>query len=91
LRTSIVKPPRKAAGRGQRRFERSDGVRILGADVDVALRGADREAGDRHAFEQAEGIALHQHAVGEGARIALVGIADDVFLRRRAWRARSAT
>jgi hypothetical protein len=73
----------KVPGSGQRRFERRDRVRILGADVDVALRCANREAGDRHAFEQAVGIPLHQHAVGEGARIALVGIADDVFLRCR--------
>ena len=29
------------------------------------------------------GIALHHHAVGEGAGVALVGIADDVFLVRR--------
>ena len=27
-----------------------------------------------------ERIALHQHAVGEGAAVALVGVADDIFL-----------
>ena len=32
----------------------------------------------------AEGIAFHHHAVGEGAAVALVGVADDVFLRRPA-------
>ena len=31
-----------------------------------------------------EGIALHDHAVGKGAAVALVGVADDVFLRRPA-------
>ena len=38
--------------------------------------------GDRHALDQGEGIAFHDHAVGERAGVALVGIADDVFLRR---------
>jgi hypothetical protein len=38
-----------------------------------------RDAGDRHAFDQHEGIAFHDHAVGEGAAVAFVGIADDVF------------
>ena len=54
-------------------------MRIFGADVDVALGRADRDAGDRHAFDQHEGIAFHDHAVGEGAAVALVGVADDVF------------
>jgi hypothetical protein len=53
---------------------------IFGADVAIALGGADREAGNRHAFNEHEGIALHYHAVGEGAAVAFVGIADDVFL-----------
>ena len=62
-------------------LHRRDGVRIFGADVDVALGRADGDAGDRHALDQDEGIALHDHAVGEGAAVALVGVADDVFLR----------
>ena len=57
----------------------ADGVGILRADVDVALGRADREACDRHALDQHEGIAFHDHAVGIGARIAFVGIADDVL------------
>ena len=56
------------------------GVRIFRADIDVALGGADRDAGDGHAFDQHEGIAFHDHAVGEGAAVAFVGVADDVFL-----------
>ena len=63
----------------KRGVERGDGVRIFRSGVDVALRRADREAGDRHALDQAERIALHQHAVGVGAGIALIGIADDVL------------
>ena len=65
-------------------------MRIFGADIDVALGGADRDAGNRHAFDQHEGIAFHDHAVGEGAAVALVGIADDVFLLRAASAPRSA-
>ena len=58
---------------------RADRVRIFRADIDEALGGADGDARDRHALDQHEGIALHDHAVGEGAAVALVGIADDVF------------
>ena len=74
------------AGALDRRAKSVEGVRIFGADVDIALRRADRDAGDRHAFDQQERVALHQHAVGEGAAVALVGVADDIFLvglRRR--------
>jgi hypothetical protein len=56
-----------------------EGVGIFGAQVDVALGRAHRQAGDGHAFDQAEGVALHQHAVGEGARIAFVGVAHHVL------------
>ena len=55
------------------------GVRVLRAQVDVALRGADRERRDRHALEQRERVALDEHAVGEGAAVALVGVAADVL------------
>ena len=58
-------------------------VRVLAAQVDVAVRGAHREAGDGHALDQHERVALHQHAVGVGARVALVGVADDVLLPGR--------
>ena len=61
-------------------FSAAVGVRVLGADVDEALGGADGDAGDRHALDQHEGVALHQHPVGEGAAVALVGVADDVLL-----------
>src|SRR3546814_5305390 len=43
----------------------------------------DRMRGDRHALDQAEGIALHQHPVREGAAVALVGVADDIFIGAR--------
>ena len=54
---------------------------IFGADIDPALARPHGDAGDGHALDQAEGIAFHQHAVGIGPAVALIGIADDVFLR----------
>ena len=48
--------------------------------MEIAIKRA-REGGDGHAFDEREGIAFHDHAVGEGPAVALVGIADDVFLR----------
>ncbi len=56
---------------------------IFRADIDVALGRADREARDGHALDQQEGVTFHDHAVGEGAAVALVGVADDVFAAGR--------
>jgi hypothetical protein len=63
-------------------------MRIFGADVDVALGGADRDAGNGHAFDHDEGIAFHDHAIGKCAAVAFVGVADDVFLLRAGLRHR---
>ena len=52
-------------------------VRILDAQVDVPLSGADGHCRDGHPFDEREGVAFHQHAVGERPGIALVGIACD--------------
>ena len=60
-------------------LEALDGERILGADVDVALLGADRVAADRHRLEDGVGVALDRRAVHVGAGVALVGVADDVL------------
>ena len=57
-------------------------MRVFRADIDVALGVARGDAGDGHTLDQAERIAFHHHTVGEGAAVALVGVADDVFLRR---------
>ena len=46
----------------------------------AVIRRADSESGDGHSFDEEEGIAFHQHAIGEGARIPFVGVADDVLL-----------
>ena len=55
---------------------------IFAAQVDEATACTDRERGNQHALDQAIRIAFHGHTIGEGAGIAFVGIADDVFLRR---------
>ncbi len=68
-----------AAGGRDRGVHRRHRVRIFRADIDVAFGGADGDARDRHAFDYDERIALHDHAVGEGAAVAFVGVADDVF------------
>lgn len=44
---------------------------------------ARRDARDDHSFDQAVRIAFHHEAIGEGAGVAFVRIADDVFLRGR--------
>ena len=92
MRTSSAKR-RPAAAQRRRRVSRRPsrarspraasriGVRVFGADVDHSRGRADREAGDRHAFDQHVRVALHRHAVGEGAGVAFVGVADDVLLR----------
>jgi hypothetical protein len=57
-------------------------VGILRAQIHEAARRADRKARDRHAFDEDERIALHDHPIRERPGVAFVGIADDVFLRR---------
>ncbi len=60
-------------------LQAGDRQRIFGAHVDVTLIGADRVAGDRHAFEHPMGIALEHATVHERPGIALIGVADDEF------------
>ena len=67
-------------GLGDGRLQPLDGQRILGADVDVGLRGADAVGGDGHAFDQPVRIALDDGPVHERPGIAFVGVADQVFL-----------
>ena len=54
-----------------------DRQRILRPHVQIALGGADRVGGDRHALEHAVRIALEHAAVHERAGIAFVAVADD--------------
>ena len=60
-----------------------DGQRVLGPAVDVALGGADGVGGDEHALDHPEGVALQDGPVHERARVALVGVADEVLLGGR--------
>jgi hypothetical protein len=69
--------PFRLLDRGAEAFH---GERILGADIEIAARGADRIGGDRHAFEHAVRIRFENAPVHECARIALVGVADHIFL-----------
>src|ERR1700728_3860271 len=57
-----------------------DGERIFRADIDVAFGRADGVGRDGHAFNDALRIALEHAAIHERAGIALVAIADDIFL-----------
>ncbi len=57
------------------------GVGILGAEVDVALGRPNCDRRDGHALDQHQRVAFHDHPVGKGAGVALVGVADDVLLR----------
>ena len=68
-----------AVRRRYRSIHRLNGMRIFRADVDVAFGCAYRDTRDRHALDHDEGVAFHDHAVGEGAAVAFVGVADDVF------------
>ena len=67
------------AGLVDRVLQALDGQRVLGAYVDVALMGADRKGADRHALDHRVRVALEHGAVHEGARVALVGVAEDVL------------
>src|SRR5690606_21297388 len=58
------------------------GMRIFGAQIDVALVGAHRDSCNRHALDEHEGVALHDHAVGEGSRVAFICVAYDVLTVR---------
>ena len=54
------------------------GERVLAAEVEVAVLGAGREAGDRHRLDEGERVLLQQDAVLERAGLGLVGVADEV-------------
>ena len=77
---NVLSQPFRCGGNADRILHGVDRVRIFRTDIDVALGGAARDAGNRHALDQHEGIALHHHAVGEGATVAFIGIAADIFL-----------
>ena len=53
--------------------------RVFGADIQVALGGSDGVRGNGQAFQNAMRVGFEHGAVHEGAGIAFVAIADDVF------------
>ncbi len=73
----------RALGLADRGLQTLHRQRIFGAYIDVSLVGADGVGGDRHALEHAMGVGLQDRPVHEGPGIALVGIADHVFLLGR--------
>ena len=52
---------------------------IFRAAIDIALGCANADAANRHAFDQGKGIALANHAVGEGAAVTFVEVANHIF------------
>ena len=63
-------------------FQALDGDGILRAHIDIALAGADGIAADGHGFQHGMRVALQHGTVHKGARVALVGVTDHVFLIR---------
>ena len=63
-------------------MESLDRERVLRADIDIGLVRADCVGGDGHALENPVRVRLQDRPIHEGARIAFVGVADDVFLGR---------
>ena len=71
------------AGLLDRPLQAQDGERVLGADVEDALRRAGHVAGDRHPLDERVRVALDLVAVHVGAGVALVRVADEVLLGPR--------
>ncbi len=57
--------------------------RILGPNIKDAFVGPHGLGGDHHAFDDAIGKRLQEHAVHEGPGVAFVAVADDIFLLSR--------
>jgi hypothetical protein len=65
----------------QHAFKRLQQIAVLAAQVEKPLACTDHARAHGHALEHQIGIAVEQHAVLEGAGLALVGVAHDVALR----------
>ena len=59
-----------------------DRMGVLGTDIDAAVFRARCYTGDYHALYHLVGDALHNGAIHECARVALVAVADDIFFAR---------
>ena len=62
----------------ERVLERVQGLRVLAAQVEVAVLAARRVRRDRHRLDDRERVAFQQHAVLERPRLRLVGVAHEV-------------
>ena len=58
-------------------------LRVLDAQTDKALVSAGGKPCDRHAFQQLERVGLKDKSIRKGARISLLGVADNELLGRR--------
>ncbi len=67
-----------------RQMKTFNGKRVLRPDIDVTIRCADRIGADDHALDHRMRISFDDRAVHERARIALVGVTDQVFVGTRA-------
>ena len=65
------------------RFEPGRRRRVVAADGDDGLAGADRVGRDREAFDDRIRIGLEEEAIGEGGRIGAVTVGHDEAARRR--------
>ncbi len=71
-----------AARLGDGVLQTADRQGVFGADVDIGLGGADGVGRDRQSLQEPVRVALDHGPVHEGARIALVRVADEVLLVR---------
>ena len=55
--------------------------RIFGTDIYIALCSADSVTGNSHSLDNGMRVALKHRTVHKRARVTLVGVADNVFLR----------
>ena len=66
-----------------RDFQALDGDRILRAHINISLVGTNRITSDRHGLQHGVRVALEHRTVHKRARVALVGVAADIFLAGR--------
>ena len=73
---ALTEQPRFASPR-QHGLELFEQIAVLAAQIEKTAPGTDRHRRHRHALEDEIGMTVEQHAILEGARLALIGIADD--------------
>ena len=60
-------------------FQGGDGMGIFGPQVDQTPGSTRGHPGDDHPFDQNQRVAFHDHAVGESAAVAFIGITANIF------------